>query len=352
MPRLVSVKIEGFKSIRSAKLDFHNLNILIGANGAGKSNLLSFFTMARYLAAGEIRTFVGEQGGSNSLLWNGSKATSQISAELTVDTGLNLLTLTLALIPAAPDTLFPAVERLELAGSPVPSNGERFGGHMEDVRRLLDQCQAFQFHDTSSEAKIRKEGYIHENDRLRRYGGNLAAFLYRLQQTNRPFYRRIVATIQQVTPFFEDFELVPSALNPNTILLNWRERGSEYLLGPHQLSDGTLRAMALIALLLQPEDELPDVILLDEPELGLHPAALQLLASLLRSVSHHSQVIVATQSLTLLNHFQPEDIVVVEREDGGTVFHRHTSDRLREWLDEYTLGELWEKNVIGGRPAR
>jgi len=176
--------------------------------------------------------------------------------------------------------------------------------------------------------------------------------LYKTQQTEPACYQRIVGTIRQIAPFFGDFNLVPSGLNPNVIQLRWKERDRDYDFGPHLLSDGTLRAMALVALLLQPTKDLPSVIIIDEPELGLHPYAIATLAGLLRSASVHSQIIVATESPTLLDHFEPQDVVVTERCMGETVFKRLDAKELQEWRDEYSLGELWEKNVIGGRPSR
>jgi predicted ATPase len=345
MNRLTKLRIEGFKSIRSAEIELQPLNVLIGANGAGKSNLVSFFSLLDAVNHGRLPDYVGQEGGAHSILYRGPKRTLQVDSKIDFES-----------VP--PDGRLPEDRYLLLrctygaADTLVPNLGGKSPIPWFPGAEVMGSFRVFQFHDTSKESRIRQNGYISDNRQLQRDGGNLAAFLYRLQQTNESSYGRIVATIQQVTPFFHNFNLAPDALNPRNILLNWRERGSDYLLGPHQLSDGSLRGMALIALLLQPEEELPDVILIDEPELGLHPAALRVLASLLRSVSVHSQIIVATQSVPLVNRFEPEDIVVVERGEDGTTFHRQNSERLREWLDEYTLGELWEKNVIGGRPSR
>jgi len=174
-----------------------------------------------------------------------------------------------------------------------------------------------------------------------------------LKRRQSAYYRRIVEAIRQVAPFFDDFVLVPKAeTDDRQILLNWKDRDSEHLFGPHQLSDGTLRAMALITLLLQPEEELPPLIVLDEPEIGMHPYAIEVLASLIRGASPHRTLIVATQSVSLINYFEPEDIVVVSRSDGQSRFERQNSQTLAAWLKEYAIGELWEKNLIGGTPSR
>ncbi|WP_207636006.1 AAA family ATPase [Desulfofarcimen acetoxidans] len=169
-----------------------------------------------------------------------------------------------------------------------------------------------------------------------------------LKKTKEQYYRRIISTIRLMAPFFDDFELVPSKYNQNYILLNWKERGShpDLIFGPHQLSDGTLRMMALVTLLLQPE--LPNLIIIDEPELGLHPYAITVLASLLRSASAKTQIIVSTQSVTLIDQLELDDLIVVDRKDNQSVFKRLASHEFEVWLEEYSLGELWEKNVLGG----
>lgn len=124
------------------------------------------------------------------------------------------------------------------------------------------------------------------------------------------------------------------------------------LFGPHALSDGTLRFICLATLFLQPPEQLPATIVLDEPELGLHPYAIALLADMVRSAAQHTQVILATQSVTLVNQFEPEDILVVDRIQGKSAFRRLGKEEMASWLEDYGLGDLWEKNLLGGRPAR
>jgi predicted ATPase len=197
-----------------------------------------------------------------------------------------------------------------------------------DLIALLAGIQVFHFEDTSETAAIRRRCKIDDNRRLHADAGNLAAFLYAMRQTRPQYYRRTVTAIQQIAPFFEDFDLGPMRLDPNSILLNWRDRDSDYLFGPHQLSDGTLRTMALVALLAQPESELPPVIVIDEPEIGLHPYALEIIAALVKSASVHCTVVLATQSVGLVNHFAPEDIVTVTREKAQSKFERQNSATL------------------------
>jgi predicted ATPase len=206
------------------------------------------------------------------------------------------------------------------------------------------------FQDTSEAAPIRRQCYKEDNRSLQPDAGNLAAYLYLLRETARPYYDRIVRTVQLAFPEFDDFDVGPLELNPRNVMLNWREVGRDKLFGPHDLSDGTLRFMALATLLLQPEERLPELILIDEPELGLHPSAMELLGGMLRSAAALTQVIVATQSVRLVDEFDPEDIVVTERWEGATAFRRLDPGPLAGWLEDYSIGELWEKNVVGGRP--
>jgi predicted ATPase len=181
--------------------------------------------------------------------------------------------------------------------------------------------------------------------------GNLAAFLLRLrEESDGAVYQRIVTTIRLIAPFFEDFDLDPSGPGKKDVILNWREKGSDQIFGSHQLSDGTLRAMCLVTLLLQPESELPELIIVDEPELGLHPYALNVIAALLKKAAHHTQVLISTQSGSFLDNFDPEDVIVVSRQGRESVLTRPDPEKLEAWLEEYSLGEVWEKNILGGGP--
>ena len=225
-------------------------------------------------------------------------------------------------------------------------------GIAQYVLSALRSWSVFHFHDTSAEAPVKRKGPIDDNDGLRPNASNLAAFLFRLQKTDKDSYRRIVAAVRQVAPFFDDFRLKPDRLAPDKIQIEWSEKDSDTYFNAHALSDGTLRFICLATLLLQPKTNLPSLILIDEPELGLHPYAVTQLAALFKSAATRTQVLVATQSVTLMNQFDPEDVVVVDRKDGQSTFRRIGADEIASWTDSYALGELWEKNVIGGRPQR
>ena len=216
----------------------------------------------------------------------------------------------------------------------------------------MQRWRVYHFLDTGATSPIKKTRDLHDNRYLRPDGANLAAFLYLLREKYASEYDLIRRTVRLVAPFFEDFSLEPLALNPDTIRLEWRHQRSDAYFDAASLSDGTLRFMALATLLLQPEALRPSVILIDEPELGLHPYAISLLASLVKQASLKSRVILATQSPILLDHFEPEDVLVTDLVEGQTTFTRLDANDLEAWLEEYSLGQLWEKNELGGRPAR
>lgn len=367
MAILRRVILKGFKSIKAMDLELRPLNVLIGANGTGKSNLVSFFKMLNEMMAGRLQQYIATTGHAQSLLHFGPKVTPQMEArlEFEVDNGVDIYVM--RLFHAAGDTLVFADESLSFlaTGHTSPSDVPLGTGHQETrigqeanageptakfFRHLLNHCRAYHFHDTSPTARVRQYCYSDDNRWLMPDAGNLAAFLLRLREENGgTVYQRILSTIRLIAPFFEDFELELPGTGPD-VILNWRDKGSDQVFGPHQFSDGTLRAICLITLLMQPENELPDLIIVDEPELGLHPYALNIVAALFKKAAHHTQVLISTQSSSFLDNFDSEDVIVVNREGKESQFTRLDSAKLEAWLDEYTLGEVWEKNVIGGGP--
>jgi predicted ATPase len=366
MATITRIGVGRFKSIKDLQaLELNAVNILIGANGSGKSNLISFFRLLHAIGEGRLQNFVATAGFADTLLYYGSKESPEMwgSVDFSAKTGPGLYFVRLA--ATATDSLVFSAEDVEYrtTKSSAPKRTHLGQGHKEslllegshpftEVWNVLSDPQIFHFHDTSDAAAIRKPGYIDDNRYLQNDGGNLAAFLYALNKRKPEYYRRVKDTMRQIAPFFDDFVLQPPRENENTIRLNWKDLDSEHLFGPHQLSDGTLRVMALVTLLLQPETELPSLIILDEPEIGLHPYAMEIVASLIRSAAVHTRLLIATQSVALVNHFSPEDVIVATRSDAQSRFDRLDSKDLEVWLKDYSVGDLWEKNLIGGTPSR
>lgn len=360
------ITIEGFKSLRSVDLSLRRINVLIGPNGSGKSNFIGVLAFLHEVRQGRLQAYVAEAGGAERLLHFGSKTTGRMRFHLSFRGGVNQYELTLA--PTRDDSLYVDGETVffhdklkhsDPFGVPlVALNGAREagisgnrGGEMANwVQLRLDGLRPYHVSDTSASSPMRKTADIHDNRLLRPDGSNSAAFLYLLQEKHKESYEAIRSVIRRVAPFFDDFSLSPLRLNPDTIRLEWKHRQSDQYFDASSLSDGTLRFVALATLLLQPESYRPSLIVVDEPELGLHPAAIELLASLVRQASRKTQVVLSTQSSLFLDHFDPEDVLVASRQQNATTFERLQPEHLAAWLTEYSLGQLWEKNEIGGRP--
>ena len=346
------VTIQGFKSIKSIEcLPLGRINVLIGPNGSGKSNFIEALSLLHCISMGKLQSYVGRAGGAERILHFGSKRTPFIYMEISFDERNSAYDVSLA--PTDDDSLYPDTEGER--GGPNENINEALisgvGGSSPHIREFIGSWRLYHFHDTSMASPMRKTSDVHDNRSLRAEGENLAAFLYFLREKHRTSYDLVRRTVSLVAPFFDDFVLKPQALNEDKIRLEWRHRGSDAYFDVSSFSDGTLRFIALATLLIQPAGLRPSVILLDEPELGLHPYAITILASLIKQASVETQVILATQSPTLLDHFEPEDVLVADRVDGATEFTKLESDKLRDWLNEYSLGQLWEKNEFGGRPA-
>ncbi|MES2477350.1 MAG: AAA family ATPase [Verrucomicrobiota bacterium] len=357
--QLSRIKLQGYKSIKDCDLELKELNVLIGPNGAGKSNFIGFFKLIQQTLEGNLQRFISKNGGPDSFLHFGRKKTEQLKAEVYFGNNGYMFTLE----PTADNRMMFAEEQFwwNVSGpwwvgsghfeTEVESQRQRTGIYKYTVPAMRN-WRVYHFHDTSESAFVKQLHALNDTSFLRSDARNLAAFLYLLQGQYPQAYDRIVKTIRLVAPFFGDFRLRKSPENANQIELEWSEIGEDVPFKAHHLSDGTLRFICLAVVFLQPDELQPETIIVDEPELGLHPYAIKILASLIRSVSKEKQVIISTQSVTLLNEFEPENLIVSDRKGGSSVLRRVGKNELAEWLKEYTLGELWEKNIMGGRPAR
>ncbi|NUM54356.1 MAG: AAA family ATPase [Candidatus Hydrogenedentes bacterium] len=364
MRTLQKVRIKNFKSIRSQELALGSLNVFIGGNGAGKSNLIEVFRFLREITTQNLSGYTQQKGGAETLLYLGRKKSSFMEFFLEFGEGHTSNAYDVQLRATDQDSFIVAQEivyyhdKKNYPSKPYDKTvalSEK-ESRLKTIKHIcarqvvadLDSYRVYHFHDTSDSAAVKLTCDVNDNRYLRPQAENLAAFLYWLQEKKQDYFENIQDTTRQIAPFFDSFRLAPSRLNERRIQLEWKHVGSDSYFNTSSLSDGTLRFICLATLLLQPQ--LPTLVLLDEPELGLHPAAITLLAHLLASASTRTQVMVATQSVTLVNQLEPEDVWTVDRNDGQSVFRHLSRADMSNWLDDYALGELWEKNILGARP--
>ncbi|ABM56275.1 AAA family ATPase [Verminephrobacter eiseniae] len=398
--------LRGYKSIAECDLELRRRNVLIGANGAGKSNFIGFFRLVHQILNQQLQMAVGLAGGPDALLHFGRKKTQELYAAVYFGDGSYSFTLQ----PTQDNRMMFASEVLssgELRADDARTQATAQADLHEDLRwhaaiavlnhpgssqeqreaarAFMDQWSSkhgpfetsieeqkkrigphhfdllypvmrswriYHFHDTSASASIKQIHNINDNEYLRDDARNLAAFLLRLKNQHEEHYRRIVKTIRLVAPFFGDFMLRPTVDNRERIQLEWTQSGQDEPFTASALSDGTLRFICLSTVLLQPQEHMPATILIDEPELGLHPFAISVLGASMKSAACRHQLIVSTQSVELVNEFDAQDLIVVDMRAGASIFKRPDAEALSEWLTEYSLGDLWKKNLLGGRPGR
>jgi len=353
---LEHIQIEGYKSIKQLELKLNPINILIGSNGVGKSNFISFFKLVNNIYEQRLQQYSLKSGADN-LLYYGRKETDEIKGYLSFgdnaysfelhhnDSGGLFISQENGIYHPAPNN--PAIWSKNIQESQIKTSNKF---RDEYLRKHLESYKIYHFHDTSITAPLRTPAKTNDNRMLKEDGDNLAAYLYLLQEKSPKSFKRIEKTIQSIAPFFERFNLEPGRLDESRIKLEWNELAhpDTYFDASH-LSDRSLRFIALTTLLLQPD--LPKVIIIDEPELSLHPVTINKLAGLMKSASQKGcQIIVSTQSVNLLNNFDPEDIITVDKVENQSSFDRLDTSNLKDWLTDYSLGELWTKSVIKGQP--
>lgn len=377
--KIDSIHIRGFRSLANVSLsELPSVSIMIGPNGSGKSNVIRFFELLHWmLRSRRLARFVAEQGGADDQLFGGSKTTSDIEATLGIRTETGICKYSFSLSHAQPDRFILDRESIEWhqegekrIGWHVPTQmreesllvefiqeesksksesiGQIFGVNILNLIRVAQDHRVYQFHDTSDKSSMKVSSDIHDNHYLHGHGGNLAAILFRLEHEDVRRYDLICRHIGRVLPAFDRFVIEESY---GRVLLRWKAKWTDKTFGAHLTSDGSLRFFALVTLLNLPSEMLPSVILLDEPELGLHPAAVGLVAAMMKQLSHDKQIIVATQSPLLVDEFELDEIIVLDLEDGRTKLRKLNSDDYRVWLQQdYTPSQLWQKNLLGGRP--
>lgn len=365
--KIKGITIQGYKSIslnHPLHLELGNKAILLGANGAGKSNIISFFKLLEAMTKEYLQMYIAQNGSNQIFLYYGAKITPKLAATICFEAEEIEIKYSFWLAFAVPNKLIISSESVEtynkmgekLNITEINSDfyesglGKCKDAICQDIKALLEKCKVYQFSDSSQVAPIRQTAPVESAHYLQSDAGNLASFLYYLKNNYRFYYNRIVSYTESIMPQFKDFYLEPDR---SYISLKWIDKSAnDYVFSPAQLSDGTIRYIALATLLLQPKETMPSVIIIDEPELGLHPYAIDQLAYMIQEASLKAQVIVATQSPTLIDNFKLDDITVIERDEDNqyTVANKMDEGHFSEWLQEYSVSELWAKNVIGGRP--
>ncbi len=367
--KIESISIRGFRSLADIEVSgLPDVTVMIGANGSGKSNIIRFFEMLSWmLKSRRLAEFVARQGGADDQLFGGSKQSPRMDATVSVRTSAGRNDYRFALSHAHPDRFIFTDEAFRFSGIEYPTEADwhHLGSGYEEARitedtlyhnrttaqtiaYLLRDCGTFQFHDTSSDSRFKKLWDTSDNSYLRSHGGNLAAVLYRLEQENSRRFDLICHHIGRALPEFDRFVIEDSY---GKVALRWKAKWTDKTFGAHLTSDGSLRFFALVTLLNLPLEMLPSVILLDEPELGLHPAAIGLVAQMIKQLSYDRQIVVATQSPLLVDEFRLDEIIVLDLEDGKTKLRKLNAEDYKAWLEQdYRPSQLWQKNVLGGRP--
>lgn len=351
------IEIKGYKSIRDAKVKLKPINILIGSNGSGKSNFLSFFEFLNHLYERKVQEYVSLRGGEDKILHKGSPNADRLFFQTEFDNGKNGYSAVLK----RSDAGFVFTEEYLISQGVKGRNIANFttearikqidNDKAEYVGKHFSRFKKYHFRETGRNSPFNAHSHI-ENDVFCLYekGENIAAFLYHIKESDKIHYNRIVQTIQSIAPFFSDFFFQPN--REGYLKLQWQDKYASAIYGAADLSDGTIRFIVLATLFLQPK--LPSAIIIDEPELGLHPFAISKLAGMMQSAaSKKVQVIVAAQSADLVNHFAADDIITVDQREGESHFERLEESDLNQWLDEYGIGDLWQRNIIhGGQPNK
>lgn len=359
------IVIQNYKSIQEARIDLRDINVLIGENGAGKSNFISFFELVKALYDMRLTGYMLANGGMGSQLYQGLKHSNCISGIIDYN---NTNAFFFELKPRQGGEM----AYISLTGDFFNTYNHRdkdyknwnktiWDKDIEEskiseikyprakyIRNILESFIVYHFHDTSKTSPMRQFCSIDDNSSLRHDASNLPAILYKLKETDPKSFTLIENTIRTVAPYFKRFKLAPMTLDPTKIKLEWEEKDSDMYLDAYSLSDGTLRFIALATLLLQ--SKLPNTIIIDEPELGLHPAAITKLSAMIKLASKKSQIIIASQSVELINNFSVDDLIIVGREGKQSTFKRLNEEDYTLWLESYSVGELWDKNILGGRP--
>lgn len=355
------IKVSGYKSIQESAIKLNNLNILIGTNGSGKTNFLSIFKFLNHIINENLQKTVMLSGGADNFLYYGREITNKITIEIEFGTSKYHIELspTRDILIIDKEVLTSTSPNNSPSDIPFTKKELESNFRRETLLRpskIADQMldamkdwKIYHFHDTSANSPIRSTTKINDLNYFNDDGSNLASYLYFLKQHHPQNYLSIEKSIQHVAPYFDKFKLEPNLSNKKMIYLKWLSKGFDQQMSIDDFSDGTLRFICYATLLQQPQEFIPQTLIIDEPELGLHPKALESLASMIKTLSKQKQVLVSTQSVEFINYFDIGDLIVVERDNTDSKFKRLEYEKFEKLLEEYSVGDLWIKNLLEGR---
>lgn len=357
--------------------------ILIGPNGSGKSNLMEALALLK-AAPTNLPEPVKEMGGVREWLWKGNSSTKEAIVEVIINNPHGKQPVRHGLVVADHGGRFEVVDEWVENEKAYPGKSAPFFFYrfqrgnpvLKDIsvkersikrenvkpeQSILSQIRDPEKYPTLSElqdqyerihlyrnwsfgpgAPLRREQSTHgRSDFLSDGGENLALVLSKIRNRIKP------ELLDSLHKLYEGIDDISFSIDGGNVLLFLVERGGREIPAT-RLSDGTLRYLCLLAILLHPEP--PPLVAIEEPELGLHPDLIPHVADLLRQASERTQLVVTTHSRTLVDAFTDEaaSIVVCGKEGGESRFERLDAMRLSAWLEQYSLGELWSMGELGG----
>ena len=350
---------------KGEEIELQPLNIIIGQNASGKSNLVDVLKLLRSLPQDKgLATFISKNGGVNEWFWKGRHTDNyaeikiyykgkplQISYKIQItedpfDSRVSIFNETVisektGKILIERDTL----NEESFLGFSYRQQKDELVFPRFELRHFFNALVTYTDLQTNRASEIRRPQIPDApNDFLEESGSNLALVLNDLEHRGNE-KDKIVENLKKFNPQIKDYSV---RILGGTVQLFIREEGLEKPISAMRLSDGTLRYLCLLAILCHPEP--PPLICIEEPETGLHPDILPTIAELMKEASQRTQLIVTTHSDILVSAFSdmPEAVLVCEKDEDGTHFERLEAERLKVWLEEYTLGEAWLRGAIGG----
>ena len=373
--RFGRLSIRGFRRLLDVSLELRPLTVLIGANGCGKTSVLDVLNLLSNSAQGRLGPAVSEMAGLGSVLTYDRAPELKLGLSFNSSVG-EMLGYHLVLEPRGlgfairEESMGSPIEPSQIAASDarvdfydvrgeLVESGSRRGlletalsqvpkslHGPEEFRETLAGSTFYQGISVGVRSPVRLPQQLGPAQLPGRDGEDLVSCLYSMRESHPERFEAVEDTLRVAFPRFKRLEFPPVAAG--TVGLGWRDNDSTKTFYAHQLSPGTLRFLWLTALLQSPG--LPALILLDEPEVSLHPEMVSLMVDQFREASFRSQLVIATQSDSLIRFLEPKEVVVCDSDEGAmTTLTRADELDLEEWLKEYSLDELWRNGRLGAR---